>query len=118
MLVYKYEEATRGQSDIIGVEQINGKATLLYGRARTAVSEISMNKYLVNGRWFKVTGTRNKRVASLNVQNYTEYGECCKQSLAQIHLHCWSLYLLKCPFHRHYIVTNWDVSLEFLGHIS
>ena len=33
-----YREATRGQSDIIGVEQINGKATLLFGRARTTVS--------------------------------------------------------------------------------
>ena len=76
-----YREATRGQSDIIGVEQINGKATLLFGIARTTVSQMSVNKYLVNGRWFKVTGNRNKRVASLNLYNYTESGECFKQSL-------------------------------------
>ena len=82
LLVYNYGEATGGRSDFIAVELINGKATFSFGGARTAVTKISVNKYLANGRWFKVTATRNNRVASLSVEDCTESGEYCKQCLA------------------------------------
>ena len=61
---------------------MEGKATFPFGGARTAITRIAVNKYLSNGRWFKVTATRNNRVASLSVEDCTESGEYCKQCLA------------------------------------
>ena len=78
LLIYNYGEQSGGRSDFIAVELVEGKATFSFGGARTAITSISVNKYLTNGRWFKVTATRNNRVASLSVEDCTESGEYCK----------------------------------------
>ena len=82
LLVYNYGEVSGGRSDFIAVELVQGRATFSFGGARTAITRISVSKYLSNGRWFKVTATRNNRVASLSVEDCTESGEYCKQCLA------------------------------------
>ena len=67
-----------GRSDILAVQLVGGKVTFSFGGARAAITQISVNKYIADGRWFKVTATRNNRVASLSVEDCTESGENCK----------------------------------------
>ena len=78
LLVYNYGRQSGGRSDFLAVELINGQATFSFGGTRTAITTISINKYLSNGRWYKVTATRNNRVGSLSIQDCTESGEHCK----------------------------------------
>ena len=78
LLVYNYGESSGGRSDFLSVQLVEGKARFSFGGARTAITEISVNKYIADGRWFKVTATRNNRVASLSVEDCTESGEFCK----------------------------------------
>ena len=82
LLVYNYGEAAGGRSDFLAVELVAGKAVFSFGGARTAITRISVNKHVSSGRWFKVTATRNNRVASLSVEDCTESGEYCKQCAA------------------------------------
>ena len=78
LLVYNYGRQSGGRSDFLAIELINGLATFSFGGARTAITTISINKYLSNGRWYQVTATRNNRVGSLSIQDCTESGEHCK----------------------------------------
>ena len=78
LLVYNYGDSSGGRSDFLAVQLVGGKATFSFGGARTAITQISVNKYIADGRWFKVTATRNNRVASLSVEDCTESGEYCK----------------------------------------
>ena len=78
LLVYNFGQQSGGRSDFIAIELINGKAVFSFGGARTAITRITVDKYLANGRWHKVTATRNNRVASLSVSDCAESGEFCK----------------------------------------
>ena len=78
LLIYNYGRQSGGRSDFLAIELIGGKAVFSFGGARTAITKISINKYLSNGRWYKVTATRNNRVASLSIEDCTESGEFCK----------------------------------------
>ena len=78
LLIYNFGRQSGGRSDFLAIELIDGKAVFSYGGARTAITKISVNKYLSNGRWYKVTATRNNRVASLSIEDCTESGEFCK----------------------------------------
>ena len=78
LLIYNYGQQSGGRSDFLAIELIEGKVVFSFGGARTAITRISINKYLSNGRWYKVTATRNNRVASLSIEDCTESGEFCK----------------------------------------
>jgi protocadherin Fat 4 len=78
LLVYNFGQQSGGRSDFIAIELVAGKAVFSFGGARTAITKITVDKYLANGRWHKVTATRNNRVASLSVSDCAESGEFCK----------------------------------------
>jgi len=78
LLIYNYGRQSGGRSDFLAIELVEGKAVFSFGGARTAITKISINKYLSSGRWYKVTATRNNRVASLSIEDCTESGEFCK----------------------------------------
>ncbi|CRL00705.1 CLUMA_CG013962, isoform A [Clunio marinus] len=84
LLVYNYGVQSGGRSDFVAMEVVEGKAVFSYGGARTAVTSIvvggsSPNESLSNGRWHKVTATRNGRVMSLSVSKCTDNGDVCEE---------------------------------------
>ena len=79
LMVYNFGNATGGRSDFLSVELVEGYPRLSWGGSRTAITRLSLtNKRVDTGRWYKVTATRNNRVASLSVEDCTESGEFCK----------------------------------------
>lgn len=60
------------------MEIVDGKAVFSYGGARTAVTSVIVGESLSNGRWHKVTATRNGRVMSLSVSKCTDNGDVCE----------------------------------------
>ena len=82
LLIYSFGDQSGRRSDFLAVELVNGNATFSFRGARTAITSISINKYLSNGRWFEVTATRNNHVASLSVEDCTESSEYCKECQA------------------------------------
>jgi protocadherin Fat 4 len=94
LLIYNYGVQSGGRSDFVAMEIVSGKAVFSYGGARTAITSIvvggSNNKNnnnrnnngsdsLSNGRWHKVTATRNGRVMSLSVSKCTDNGDVCEE---------------------------------------
>jgi protocadherin Fat 4 len=79
LLLYNFGRQNGGRSDFIAVELVNGEAVFAFGGARTAITRMTVHKHISNGRWYKITATRNNRVASLSVEDCTESGEFCKQ---------------------------------------
>ena len=83
LLIYNFgDHDSGGRSDFIAIELVGGQAVFSFGGRSTAVKSITVNKHLADGRWFKVTATRNNKVASLSVEDCTESGEFCKSCLA------------------------------------
>lgn len=79
LLVYDFGEQIGGRSDFVAIQLIDGKASFSYGGARTAITSISVNKYVSDGRWHRITATRNSRVISLTVSSCEESGEVCTE---------------------------------------
>jgi len=78
LMVYNYGEQTGGRSDFVAVELVDGKPVFSFGGAQTAMTRVTVNKYVANGRYHRIIATRNNRVASLSVEDCTESGEACK----------------------------------------
>lgn len=83
LLIYNYGIQSGGRSDFVAMEIVSGKAVFSYGGARTAVTSLvvggaSKDDSLSNGRWHKVTATRNGRVMSLSVSKCTDNGDVCE----------------------------------------
>lgn len=83
LLIYNYGIQSGGRSDFVAMEIVGGKAVFSYGGARTAVTSLvvggaSKDDSLSNGRWHKVTATRNGRVMSLSVSKCTDNGDVCE----------------------------------------
>lgn len=84
LLIYNYGVQSGGRSDFVAMEIVEGKAVFSYGGARTAVTSVvvggsSPGESLSNGRWHKVTATRNGRVMSLSVAKCTDNGDVCDE---------------------------------------
>ena len=79
LLLYNFGRQSGGRSDFIAVELVGGEAVFAFGGSRTAITRMTVHKHISNGRWYKITATRNNRVASLSVEDCTESGEFCKQ---------------------------------------
>ena len=83
LLIYNYGVQSGGRSDFVAMEVVAGKAVFSYGGARTAITSIVvggvMNDSLSNGKWHKVTATRNGRVMSLSVAKCTDNGDVCEE---------------------------------------
>lgn len=83
LLIYNYGVQSGGRSDFVAMEIVSGKAVFSYGGARTAVTSIVVggvqNNSLSNGKWHKVTATRNGRVMSLSVSKCTDNGDVCEE---------------------------------------
>ena len=82
LLIYNYGIQSGGRSDFVAMEVVNGRAVFSYGGARTAVTSIVVGRgtkdTISNGKWHKVTATRNGRVMSLSVSKCTENGDVCE----------------------------------------
>lgn len=82
LLLYNYGTQSGGRSDFVAIEIVRGKAVFSFGASRTAITSIttgSGDSVLSNGRWHKITATRNGRVMSLSVANCTENGDVCEE---------------------------------------
>ncbi|KAK7085872.1 Protocadherin Fat 4 [Halocaridina rubra] len=77
LLVYNYGLQTGGRSDFVAIEIKGGKPRFSFGGARTEISRIHVNHNVADGKWYKVTATRNGRVISLSVASCTRNGESC-----------------------------------------
>jgi protocadherin Fat 4 len=84
LLIYNYGVQSGGRSDFVAMEIVGGKAVFSYGGARTAITSIVVGggdaaQSMSNGRWHKVTATRNGRVMSLSVSKCTDNGDVCEE---------------------------------------
>ena len=79
LLVYNYGVQTGGRSDFVAIEINGGKPWFKYGGSRTEITNVTVNKYVSDSNWYKVTATRNGRVMSLSVAECTNSGEICNQ---------------------------------------
>lgn len=86
LLLYNYGTQSGGRSDFVAIEIVRGKAVFSFGASRTAITSISTGGSggggdggLSNGRWHKITATRNGRVMSLSVAKCTENGDACDE---------------------------------------
>ncbi|XP_055921859.1 cadherin-related tumor suppressor [Eupeodes corollae] len=83
LLLYNYGIQSGGRSDFVAIEVVKGKALFSFGGARTAITTVVVgsgtNNTLANGKWHKVTATRNGRVISLSVAKCTENGDVCEE---------------------------------------
>ena len=79
LLVYNYGLQTGGRSDFVAIELKGGQPRFSFGGARTAISRIQVQKAVSDGKWYKLTATRNGRVISLSVAACTHNGETCDQ---------------------------------------
>lgn len=84
LLIYNYGIQSGGRSDFVAIEIIKGKAIFSFGGARTAITAVvvgggTSKMNLANGKWHKVTATRNGRVMSLSVSRCTDNGDNCEE---------------------------------------
>lgn len=82
LLLYNYGTQSGGRSDFVAIELVRGKAVFSFGASRTAITSILTgggDGVLSNGRWHKITATRNGRVMSLSVAKCMENGEACDE---------------------------------------
>lgn len=82
LLVYNYGIQTGGRSDFVAIELSAGRPRFSFGGARTAITSISVNKKVTDGKWYRVTATRNGKVVSLSVASCSKSGEGCKDCRA------------------------------------
>ncbi|XP_053960517.1 cadherin-related tumor suppressor-like [Anastrepha ludens] len=82
LLLYNYGIQTGGRSDFVAIEVVKGKAFFSFGGARTAITTVVVDanskESLADGKWHKVTATRNGRVMSLSVAKCSENGDVCE----------------------------------------
>lgn len=82
LLLYNYGTQSGGRSDFVAMEIVREKAMFSFGGARTAITSVQTggeDGTLSNGRWHKVTATRNGRVMSLSVARCSENGDVCEE---------------------------------------
>lgn len=82
LLLYNYGAQTGGRSDFIAIELLGGKPIFSFGGARTSITSVSIMDSEVNtadGKWYKLTATRNGRVISLSVTSCTDHGDICTE---------------------------------------
>lgn len=77
LLIYNYGLQTGGRSDFVAIELKGGQPRFSFGGARTAISRIQVGRDVADGKWYKLTATRNGRVISLSVATCTHNGETC-----------------------------------------
>lgn len=78
LLVYNYGQQTGGRSDFVALEIHNGKPRFMFGGSQTAIASILVDKPVADGKWYRVTATRNGRVGSLSVGECSQTGETCR----------------------------------------
>ncbi|XP_046590882.1 cadherin-related tumor suppressor [Neodiprion lecontei] len=80
LLLYNYGPQTGGRSDFVALELVDGRAVFSYGGARSAITSVTIRagETLADGKWRKVTATRNGRLVSLSVSNCKEHGDVCE----------------------------------------
>lgn len=82
LLIYNYGTQSGGRSDFVAMEIVKSKAMFSFGGARTAITSVvtgGADGTLSNGKWHKVTATRNGRVMSLSVARCSENGDVCEE---------------------------------------
>ncbi|VVD04616.1 unnamed protein product [Leptidea sinapis] len=82
LLIYNYGAQTGGRSDFIAIELLGGKPIFSFGGARTSITTVSISKTdknLADGKWYKLTATRNGRVISLSIGTCTDHGDSCTE---------------------------------------
>nr|XP_022911091.1 cadherin-related tumor suppressor [Onthophagus taurus] len=82
LLAYNFGSQTGGRSDFVAVEIVSGKAVFSFGGARTAITSVGVvgnSGNLADGKWHKITATRNGRVISLSVADCTDHGDVCEE---------------------------------------
>uniref|UniRef100_T1GIG0 EGF-like domain-containing protein n=1 Tax=Megaselia scalaris TaxID=36166 RepID=T1GIG0_MEGSC len=80
LLLYNYGVQTGGRSDFVAIELLKGRAYFSFGGARTAITTIVVGgggsnnqlESISNGKWHKITATRNGKVMSLSVSKCIE----------------------------------------------
>ena len=82
LLVYNFGLQTGGRSDFVALEIFEGKPRFMFGGAQTAIVKISVDKPVADGKWYRVTATRNGRVGSLSVGDCSQSGESCRDCRA------------------------------------
>lgn len=78
LLVYNFGQQTGGRSDFVALEIYQGKVRFMFGGSQTAIATISVDKSVSDGKWYRVTATRNGRVGSLSVGECSQTGESCR----------------------------------------
>lgn len=82
LLLYNFGTQSGGRSDFVVMEVVRGKAMFSFGGSRTAITSVitgGVDGTLSNGKWHKITATRNGRVMSLSVAKCTENGDVCEE---------------------------------------
>ncbi|XP_064092540.1 cadherin-related tumor suppressor-like [Macrobrachium nipponense] len=79
LLVYNYGLQTGGRSDFVAIELKGGQPRFSFGGARTEIVRIGVEQNVADGKWYKVTATRNGRVISISVASCTHNGETCEE---------------------------------------
>ncbi|XP_045523939.1 cadherin-related tumor suppressor isoform X1 [Pieris brassicae] len=82
LLLYNYGAQTGGRSDFIAIELLGGKPVFSFGGARTSITTVAItdtDRNLADGKWYKLTATRNGRVISLSIASCTDHGDICTE---------------------------------------
>ncbi|OWR45848.1 cadherin protein [Danaus plexippus plexippus] len=82
LLLYNYGAQTGGRSDFIAIEILGGKPLFSFGGSRTSITSVALmdtDKNLGDGKWYKLTATRNGRVISLSIGSCTDHGDVCTE---------------------------------------
>lgn len=82
LLLYNFGTQSGGRSDFVAIEVVRGKAMFSFGGSRTAITSVTtggIDGILSNGKWHKITATRNGRVMSLSIAKCTENGDVCEE---------------------------------------
>lgn len=82
LLIYNYGTQSGGRSDFVAIEIVKTKAVFSFGGARTAITSVETggaDGTLSNGKWHKVTATRNGRTMSLSVSRCSDNGDDCEE---------------------------------------
>ena len=63
----------------MALEIYDGRLRFMFGGSQTAITAISVDKVVSDGRWYRVIATRNGRVGSLSVGECLATGESCRE---------------------------------------
>jgi len=77
LLLYNFGEEVGGRSDFIGLELLDGEPRLGFGGSRTAVGSVRLNKFVSDGKWYRILAIRNSKAISLSVSECEESGSHC-----------------------------------------